>query len=118
MEMCDTFRRFQTNDRVTVLTLAVSLSGALDDTPREFYSSLAADFERAVTERLYPRAQAAYRECTDRRKRWRYTPWRAEFLLSACDDKTLELCVRSCEHVHIHEKHTWVGDVIVRRIKI
>ncbi len=107
-------RRFFTRDRVCVLTLTVSAPDGLAEGEAAFYTPLVSEFTRAVEERLFPLAADAYRECTDRRKRRRYTPWQADFCLTRKGD-TLVLCISSRDAVHVKEAHTWRGDAIVRR---
>ena len=110
-------RRFFTHDRVCTLTLTVSMPDNLTDAEAAFYTPLASAFERTAEERIFPLADAAYSECADRRKRWRYTPWQAHFCLTKdCD--TLVLCITSCQTVHVKEAHTWREGVIIRRKRL
>ncbi len=110
-------RRFFTDGHVCVLTLTVSAPDGLSDAQDKFYSPLTVEFERAVENRFFPLAKAAYSDCTDRRKRWRYTPWQAHFCLTRKDDE-LFLCISSNQTVHVKEAHSWHGDTLARRKKL
>ena len=115
--MPNNIRRFFTSDRVCGLTLTVSTPDDLSEAESAFYTPLADEFGRAVENRLLPLANTAYCECTDRRKRWRYTPWQAYFTILRERD-TLVLCISSCGTLHVKEVHTWQDDVIARRKKL
>ena len=110
-------RRFFARDRVCTLTLTVSMPDDLTDAEAAFYTPLADEFERTVKHRLSHLAEDAYRECTDRRKRWRYTPWHAHFCLTRERDELL-LCIYSQQTVHVKEAHTWRDGVIIRRKRL
>ncbi len=110
-------RRFFTRERVCVLTLTVSTPDDLTEAETAFYTPLADEFEHTVETRLFPLATDAYRECTDRRKRWRYTPWQARFCLTR-EGNTLVLCISSRDTVDLKAEHTWQGDVIARQKRL
>lgn len=114
----ENIRRFFTGERVCVLTLTVSTPDDLTEAETAFYTPLADELDRVVEEQLFPLAAKAYRECTDRRKRWRYTPWHASFSLRREGDGVLVLCVCSGDEVHIKEAHTWKDGAIIRKKRL
>lgn len=115
MQNYESVGRFMSEDAVTVLTVTVAFAPDMSDSVRSFYKSLADEFGETAKKRIYPRALEAYRECTDRRKKYRYSPWRAEFSVSQCDKNGYHLRVSSNGEALIDEVHTWKDDGITKR---
>ena len=115
MQNYESVGRFLSDDAVTVLTATVAFAPNMSDVVRGFYKSLADEFNRTAKERIFPPALKAYKDCTDRRKKYRYTPWRAEFSVSLCEKNTYRLTVSSGGDILIDEVHTWKGNGIAKR---
>lgn len=115
MQNYDSVVHLTSEDAVTVLTVTVALAPDMSESVRNFYESLADEFVEAAKARIYPRALEAYRECTDRRKKYRYSPWRAEFSVSLCEKSSYRVTVSSGGEILIDEVHTWCRNGISKR---
>ncbi len=115
MQNYESVGRFMSDDAVTVLTVTVAFAPNMSEGVRSFYKSLADEFMETAKKRIFPLALKAYSECTDRRKKYRYTPWRAEFSVLACEKSSYRLSVSSGGDILIDEVHTWRGDGIAKR---
>ena len=118
MQSYDSINRYTSNDAVTVLTVTVGFPPDMDENAKAFYYSLAEKFKDVAKERIYPLALTKYNQCTDRRKRYRYTPLRADFLVSEREKNSYRLTVSSGGEILIDEVHTWKGDGIAKRKRL
>lgn len=110
-------KRYTSPDAVVILTTDITLPDDIDDKMREFYAPLCESFERAVSERLYKSALAAYEASTDRRKRYRYVPWRASLSLTRCGKGEYQFLIKTKDGINLNERHTWKDGVLVKREK-
>lgn len=117
MPINKTVRRLFSPEHVCILTHTTLISDSLTEPQIDFYTPLCEAFEEAVSERLYPLALDAFNLCEDRRKRWRYTPWKAEICVYFEDENTLLFRVSSQFGIDIEERHTWQHGAIMHRAK-
>ena len=117
MPINKTVRRLFSHEHVCILTHTTLISDSLTKPQIAFYTPLCEAFEKAVSERLYPLALDAFNLCEDRRKRWRYTPWKAEICIRPENDSTLLFRLSSPYGIDLEEYHKWQNGVIIRRLK-
>ena len=110
-------KRYTSPDAVVILTADITLPDGIDATVREFYTPLSEGFERAVSEQLYKSALAAYEASSDRRKRYRYTPWRASLTLKECGKGEYLFRIKTNDTVSVDEHHIWKNGLLVKREK-
>lgn len=115
MQNYESIQRFLSDDSVAVLISTVSFSPNMTEETKKFYKSLADEFDEIAKSRIFPLALKVYIECTDRRKKYRYRPWRAEFSVSSCEDDYYHLTVSSEGKFLINELHTWKAGGIAKR---
>ncbi len=109
---------FYSSDKTAILILAVTLPCNISERAERFYKDAARAFEKSVRERLFYEAENAYEASTDRRKRYRYTPWQAEFRCSKNEDNIVELKITANGTLLRHEKHYWSNNLLMKRVKI
>ncbi len=83
MEQDQTFfceQLFSAEDGARILCLRVQYTST-------FYATAADAFAKSVKERIFPMAKEAYIACEDRRKRYRFPLWTAEFS-AVCENET------------------------------
>ncbi|MBQ8248335.1 MAG: hypothetical protein IJY93_00430 [Clostridia bacterium] len=110
--------RLAAHDKTTVLILTTALPYDIPERTERFYRDGAEAFEKSVRERLFYEAQNAYEASTDRRKRYRYTPWQAEFICTEKENDAIELTISANGTVLRHEMHHWNGNELLKRVKI
>ena len=110
--------RFATADKTTVLILTTMIPYGISERAERFYTDAAEAFEKSVRDRLFCEAQAEYEASTDRRKRYRYRPWQAEFRCTQKQDNIIELQISANGTILRHEQHHWREKVLIKRIKI
>jgi len=81
---------------------------------REFYKGAAHAFRGTVRGRLFSGALADFAASTDRRKRYRFPPWLAEFH-AADDGAATELTIAVNGEVLRHERHIFDGELLMKR---
>lgn len=117
MENTEKLIKLTASDGTVVLIYTLSLPQELTPRAAAFYSDIAEAFERSVRERFHMSALRAYRECPDRRKRYRYSPWHALFRVEACDQGVVLNITANGESLR-REKHLWRDDVLIKRVKL
>lgn len=110
-------KRYTSPDAVVILTADITLPDSIDNKMFEFYTPLYESFERAVSEHLYKSALAAYEASTDRRKRYRYTPWHASFSLAEHGKGEYIFRIKINDTTNTNERHTWKNGMLVKREK-
>ena len=110
--------RFIASDKTVVLILTVTLPCNISERAERFYRDAATAFEQSVRDRLFYEAESAYEASTDRRKRYRYTPWQTEFKSDVNEDNIIELKITVNDIVLRHEKHFWSDDLLIKRLKL
>lgn len=109
--------RMTSSDGTVVLILTVAVPSGVSPRVERFYSDGASAFEKSVRERLLIDAQNAYRVNPDRRKRYRFQAWRAEFRCIECDGG-IELVIAENGNIMRHERHIWRGGNLIKRIRM
>ncbi len=110
--------RLAAPDKTTVLILTTALPYNISERAERFYREGADAFEKSVRERLFYEAQDAYEISTDKRKRYRYTPWQVEFRCTEIEDNTIELTISANGRVMRHEIHHWNENDLLKRVKV
>lgn len=98
-----------------VLTYESILPADLSEYRRNFYESIERGFERSVNDSLLTIAISAYAECSDRRKRYRYTPLQVKFICRTSGNDKFTLQAIFDNIFYINECHIWRGDIVKRR---
>lgn len=109
--------RMGASDGTVVLILTLAVPSGVSPRVERFYSDGAAAFEKSVRERLLTEAQNAYYVNPDRRKRYRFPPWRAEFRCIECEGG-IELIIAENGNIIRHERHIWRGSNLIKRIRL
>ncbi len=109
--------RMSASDGTVVLILTLAVPSGVSPRVERFYSDGAAAFEKSVQERLLIEAQNAYRINPDRRKRYRFQAWRAEFRCIECDGG-IELVIAENGNIIRHERHVWRKGNLIKRIRM
>ena len=86
------------------------------DYTRAFYQPAADAFTETARTRLYAAALDAYAACTDRRKRYRFPAWTAQF--AACGTEEVILTIAVCGRVLRRERHIFAGDLLRGRERL
>ncbi len=116
---CETTKQvLHAPDGTVVLIYERILPCGLSEYRQKFYKSIADSFEKSANGNLLILATNAYSGCTDRRKRYRYTPTQAEFICQPSGEDEFLLRASFNGQYCINESHKWRGDVIKRRKKI
>ena len=101
-----------------VLTYESVLPDGLSEHRKNFYESIEKSFEKSVNGSILPLAIGAYTECTDRRKRYRYTPLQAKFICRPSGENEFTIQAVFDNKFYINERHIWSGDTVKSRKKI
>ena len=101
-----------------VLAYESVLPSEMSEYRRNFYESVEKGFEKSVNDSLLNLAIKAYAECTDRRKRYRYTPMQVKFICRPSGENEFTLQAIFDNKFYINECHIWSGDIVKSRKKI
>ncbi len=105
-------------DGAAVLIYESVLPSDTSEYMRNFYESIEEGFEKSVNDSFHLIAIKAYSDCTDRRKRYRYTPMQAKFICRPSGENEFELQAVFDNKYYINERHKWRGDVIKSRKRV
>ena len=109
--------RFTADDKTVVLILTVKIPYDFSPRADNFYADAAAEFEKSVCERLHPLAKEAYEADTDRRKRYRYSPWKAGLICLPKEDNQIEITLYENDNILRKEIHCWRNNELLKRKK-
>ena len=110
--------RLTADDKTVVLILAIKIPCGISPRADKFYADAAAEFEKSVCEHLLDKAKEAYSADTDRRKRYRYAPWKAGFICVCDEENKIELTLYENGNILLKETHYWKENELLRRKKI
>ncbi len=109
--------RLNADDKTVVLILTVKIPIGISQRTDKFYAEAAVEFEKSVCERLLIKAKEAYDASTDRRKRYRYTPWQAAFICVPKEENQVEMIISANGNILRKEIHYWRNNELLKRVK-